>query len=136
MGKHSTSFFFLLKANAEPDDEDCFTSSATITNEKEDEEVCSATEVLKQFHEVDDENCEWTEDSLFENDSENIKKKHSQLDAFKTKGLGHVAGNVAFKPHEKYQFLDTICILTTNSECTRIETICKGGLRVPSEDFL
>lgn len=140
MGKHSTTMRS-VKKNIESDTEECLTANERTSctpNASELEEVCPTAKLLSQFLKNTDLETEDTEDYSLQLCSDNfVFNMKNDSDIMKCEGLRYLTGYVAFKLQEKYPDLgkksSTVC--ENNHEFSWIETMSKGGLRIPSDEF-
>lgn len=134
LGKY-TSTAFILKSNIEPDDEHCLSVSKERRNsEVECEEICPTANLLNKLVENSD-TIEECDDTIFEHTPTH---ENSGYDVIKEEGLQYLTGYVALKLCNKYPQLGIITSKkeSTSPTSTWIELVSKGGLRIPSEDFL
>lgn len=139
MGKHSSTMLS-VKTNTAPDTEECMTSNNHILKSLETEEVCPTAQVLAQFCTVekDSELLDKDDDYIQKMCDANVLQSSDSSDIIRCEGLRYLTGYVAFKLKEKYPELGTKTRLMPSPESPNwswIETMSKGGLHVPSDDF-
>lgn len=147
MGKHCTTVMS-VKHNTEPDNEECLASIAMQTMEttcpNTVEEECPSAKLLapllqqSALNNDEEEELSWDLYAAHEIDSETTIQLEEETNNMKMESLRYVAGYVAFKLQSKFPELGTkdSCENNVTQEFSWIETMSKGGLRIPSNEFL
>lgn len=131
MGRYSSAMMS-VKSNTAPDSEECFSSGGLCM-----EEVCQTSQLLGPLNEETDNTDSDLNDVYSVDEGLLITENIQEL--IHSESLRYVAGYVAFKLQDKYPTLGTatkLLPINDNVEFSWIETISKGGLRVPSDSFM
>ena len=150
MGKHSSTTF-KVNNNVQPDSETCLTGDTTAVNDADadsnssNNEICTTAYMCSKLH--DDKFAEVNEpiENEIVNTSANYFYDHQNeeqddSDIISKEALRYLTGYVAFKLKCKYPCLgqkmsDTNEMTKREENLTWIETVSKGWLTIPSDDF-
>lgn len=143
MGKHSSTVF-AVKSNIKPDDEVCLSSPGSMDVS---EEHCPTAVIISNLMKgVNDENVDDDDDAFFSDldylETQTFQEDANQENKIKDEGLKYISGYVAFKLKNKFPQLGvkTCSLKAVESSTTEnkswTETVSKGGLCVPSDEYM
>uniref|UniRef100_A0A1B6CHC7 Transposable element P transposase n=1 Tax=Clastoptera arizonana TaxID=38151 RepID=A0A1B6CHC7_9HEMI len=147
MGKHCTTVMS-VKHNIEPDNEECLASSditsIETTSPNTVEEECASAKLLASLlqqsasNNDEEEELSWDLYAAHVIDTEKPTQLEEESNYMKIESLRYVTGYVAFKHQNKFPELGTKdnCASNVTQEFSWIEAMSKGGLRIPSNEFL